>query len=64
MRFTSVGDGDSGAYNAVCGLNGGKGPYDEVPVTKECVNYVSKRMGAGLRKIKIVVKSSLPRLAR
>lgn len=53
MRFTTfVGDGDSSAYNAVCGLNDGKGPY-EVPVIKEeCVNHVSKRMGARLRKLK------------
>lgn len=28
MRFTFVGDGDSSACNVVCGLNGGKGPYD------------------------------------
>lgn len=49
MRFTTfVGDGDSSAYNAVCKLNDGKGP-----VTKEeCINHVSKRMGARLRKLK------------
>ena len=53
MRFiTFVGDGDSSAFNAVCKLNGGKGPY-EVPVTKEeCLNHVSKRMGTRLRKLK------------
>ena len=53
MRFTTfVGDGDSSAYNAVCKLNGGKGPY-EVPVTKEeCINHVSKRMWARLQKLK------------
>ncbi|MPC48538.1 hypothetical protein E2C01_042313 [Portunus trituberculatus] len=56
MRFTTfVGDWDSSAYNAVCGLNGGRGSY-EVPVTKdECVNHVSKRMGARLRKLKRAV---------
>lgn len=53
MRFTTfVGDSDSSAYNAVCRLNGGRGPYEVPVVKKECVNHVSKMMRTRLRKVK------------
>ncbi|KAG0718304.1 hypothetical protein GWK47_052685 [Chionoecetes opilio] len=49
---TFVSDRDSSAYNAVCALNDGRGPYD-VPVQKEeCINHVAKRLGTRLRKFK------------
>lgn len=38
---TFLGDGASSSYKAVCNINGGKGPYNNVTVTKkECVNHV------------------------
>ena len=50
---TFLGDGDSAAYNAICALNDGNGPYENVDVSKEeCINHVSKRMGSRLRKLK------------
>lgn len=53
LRYTTfVGDGDSSAFNAVCALNDGEGPYDVPVVKEECVNHVSKRLGARLRKLK------------
>lgn len=50
MRYvTFIGDGDSSAYLAVKKLN----PYGNVSVQKEeCINHVSKRLGARLRKLK------------
>ena len=53
FRYVSfVSDGDSIAYKAVCALNDGCGPY-ETPVQKEeCVNYVARRLGTRLRKLK------------
>lgn len=48
-----ISDGDSKAYNAVCDLHNGKGPYDGVRVEKaECINHVSKRLGTALRKLR------------
>lgn len=48
-----ISDGDSAAYNAVCALNQGKGPYDGVQIEKgECINHVGKRLGTALRKIR------------
>ena len=58
LLYIFVGDGDSIAYKTICQLNDGRGPY-EVPVTKEeCVNHVSKRMGARLRKIEKSVRNN------
>lgn len=47
---TFIGDGDSSAYKAVCKLNDGRGPYDVAVIKEECINHVSKRIGARLRK--------------
>ncbi|KAG7160613.1 hypothetical protein Hamer_G001907 [Homarus americanus] len=48
-----VGDGDSGAYNAVITMGNGNGPYQSVQVKKlECINHVQKRMGTRLRKLR------------
>lgn len=53
LRYTTfLSDGDSSAYNAVCGLNDGQGPYDIKVEKEECVNHVCKRMGTRLRKLK------------
>jgi hypothetical protein len=53
-RYTRfIGDGDSAAYNAVCALNDGAGPYATATVVKEeCINHVAKRMGTRLRQLK------------
>lgn len=50
MRYVKfVGDGDSSAFRAVTNLQ----PYGDTNVTKEeCVNHVSKRLGARLRKLR------------
>lgn len=51
LRYTTVvGDGDSAAYNALCKMNNGDGPYGvDYPVTKEeCLNHISKRLGTRL----------------
>ena len=51
--ITFVGDGDSKAYNAVCEMNDGNGPYENIKVEKmECINHVHKRMGARLMRAK------------
>ncbi|XP_068237024.1 uncharacterized protein [Palaemon carinicauda] len=50
---TFVGDGDSSAYNAVCEMNEGQGPYEGVKVEKEeCICHAQKRMGHRLLKMK------------
>lgn len=47
-----IGDGDSNTYQSVCALNNNAGFYNE-PVKKEnCINYVGKRMGTRLWKMK------------
>lgn len=47
-----INDGASSTHQAICEMNIGQGPYD-VPVLKEkCVNYVSKRPGTRLQKMK------------
>lgn len=54
MRYTVfISDGDSSAYNAVCNMNDGKGPYNGIPIEKgECINHVGKRLGTALRKVR------------
>lgn len=40
---TFLSDGDSSSYKAVCNINEGKGPYNNITVTKEeCVNHIQK----------------------
>ena len=56
---TFVGDGDSSAFNAVCAMNDGEGPYSVPVVKEECVNHVSKRLGTRLRKLKDTLKTSV-----
>ena len=54
IRYTVlISDGDSSAYNAVCDMNDGEGPYGNVKVEKGvCINYVAKRLGIALRKVR------------
>lgn len=54
MRYTVfISDGDSSAYNAVCDMNNGDGPYGDVKVEKgECISHVAKRLGIALRKVR------------
>lgn len=54
MRYTVfISDGDSSAYNAVCSMNDGKGPYNGIEIEKgECINHVGKRLGTALRKVR------------
>lgn len=41
------------SYKAVCNVNNGNGPYASHSVVKEeCVNYLQKRIGTRLRKLK------------
>lgn len=54
---TFLGDGDSSSYKAVCDINGGKGPYNNVTVKEEeYVNHVQKRMSTRLRKLRDELK--------
>ena len=44
---TFLGDSDSAAYNTICALNDGSGPYENVAVCKEeCINHIAKRLGS------------------
>ena len=53
FRYTTfIGDGDSGAYKAVCALNNSTDPYDCSVVKKEYINHVDKRLGARMRSLK------------
>lgn len=54
MRYTVfISDGDSSAYNAICNMNDGKGPYNGITIAKgECINHVGKRLGTALRKVR------------
>lgn len=46
LYTTFLSDGDSSAYIAVRGLNGGRGPYADQTVEKEeCINHFQKRLG-------------------
>ncbi|KAK4325124.1 hypothetical protein Pmani_004278 [Petrolisthes manimaculis] len=47
--------GDSSVYRAVCAMNGGKGHYGEHRKDEkaECMNHVAKRLGTGLRGLKM-----------
>lgn len=49
---TYISDGDTSAYDAVCTMNDGEEPYGNVKLKKkgECINHMSKRLGAALRK--------------
>lgn len=48
-----ISDGDSSAYNAVCNIDVGKGPYEGVKVEKgEYINHIGKWLGTALRKIR------------
>ena len=48
-----ISNGDSSAYDAVCQMNDGKGPYGDKKVEKgECLNHVAKRLGTALRKLR------------
>ncbi|XP_069191065.1 uncharacterized protein [Procambarus clarkii] len=51
LRYTTlVGDGDSSAFNKICAMNNGDGPYADVRVDKvECINHFSKRLATQLR---------------
>nr|XP_045625473.1 uncharacterized protein LOC123774857 [Procambarus clarkii] len=50
LRYTTlVGDGDSSAFNKICAMNNGDGPYADVRVDKaECINHFSKRLATQL----------------
>lgn len=48
-----ISDRDSSAFDAVCKMNDGEGPYGDVKVEKgECINHVAKRLGTALRKLR------------
>ncbi|XP_069175869.1 uncharacterized protein [Procambarus clarkii] len=51
FRYTTVvSDGDSSAFNKVCAMNNGDGPYGDIKVEKaECINHFSKRLATQLR---------------
>ncbi|XP_069191399.1 uncharacterized protein [Procambarus clarkii] len=51
FRYTTlVCDGDSSAFNRICAMNNGAGPYGNVTVEKaECINHFSKRLATQLR---------------
>lgn len=57
LRYTVfISDGDSSAYDAICNMNEGKGPYGGIVIEKaECINHVSKRLGTALRKLRTQV---------
>lgn len=51
-----ISDGDSSAFDPVCNMNDGEGPYGDIKVTKdECINHVSERLGTALRKLRLQV---------
>lgn len=55
LRYTTfISDGDSSAYMAVKNLNDGNGQYGEEHqiVKEEGINYVSRRLGTALRKLR------------
>ncbi|XP_045594769.2 uncharacterized protein [Procambarus clarkii] len=63
LRYTTfVGDGDSSAYNKVCAMNNGAGPYGDTKVEKaERINHFSKRVSTqprNLQKSAVEVKES------
>lgn len=52
MRYINyICDGDSVAFNAIKGLNGGDGPYggDHEVVREQCVHHLFRKLGAALR---------------
>ena len=51
LHTTIISDGDSSAYKAITILNDGQVPYD-IPVVKDFINHVSKRVGSRPRYLK------------
>ena len=53
LRYTEfIGDIDSAAYDAICNINDGQGPYDVHVKKVECIDSVSKHLETRLRKLK------------